>query len=188
MLTYGGKGGSATIALDDISTSAPLKYAGGCNNAPVAMRDNITGMSNRTASGSLIDNDKEKNNESLSAYLIKPSTDGKVDLNEDGTFTFTPNKNFKGNATSFVYKICDDAGLCSPDATVYIHFPVGNLVEFRGSYRYDGNVELTWNAEPANKIEKFELERNIEGKGWQSAGTIAAKNNTAVSYSFVDDL
>jgi hypothetical protein len=128
VLKYGGKGGTATIAIDEFKTSAPFKYSGGCNNAPVALRDNITGMANRTASGSLIENDKEKNNEPLTAYLIKGSRDGNVELNEDGTFSFTPNKNFKGNTTSFVYKICDEANLCSPDATVYIHFPAGNCV------------------------------------------------------------
>ena len=188
VLTYGGKGGTATIAIDELKTSAPFKYAGGCNNAPLAIRDNITGMADRRASGSLIDNDKEKNNESLTAYLIKGSRDGKVELKEDGTFTFTPDKNFKGNSTSFVYKICDEANLCSPEATVYIHFPAGSLVEFRGSYRYDGNVELTWNAEPGNNIEKFELERNVEGKGWQSSGTISAKKSSGNVYTFIDDV
>jgi hypothetical protein len=188
VLTYGGKGGTSTIAIDELKTSAPFKYAGGCNNAPLAVRDNITGMANRTASGSVIDNDKEKNNELLTAYLIKGSHDGKIELKEDGTFTFTPDENFKGNTTSFVYKICDDANLCSPDATVYINFPTGSLVEFRGSYRYDGNVELTWNAEPGNDIQKFELERNVEGKGWESSGVVAAKNTSENKYSFVDEV
>lgn len=188
VLTYGGKGGSATIAIDELRTSAPFRYAGGCNNAPVAFRSNITGMANRTASGSLIDNEKDDNNELLSAYLIKNSRDGNVELNLDGTFTFTPDKNFKGNTTNFVYKICDEANLCSPDATVYISFPAGNLTEFRGSYRYDGNVELTWNAEPGSSIQKFKLERNLEGEGWQNAGVVAAKNSSSNYYSFIDDL
>src|SRR5687768_15894911 len=147
VLKFGGKGGSATIAVDELKTSSPYKYAGGCNAAPVAFRDNITGMANRTAAGSLIINDVEKNNETVSAYLIKGSPDGKVELNEDGSFTFTPAKYFKGNITSFVYKICDASGLCSPDATAYIHFPAVNLVEFEGSYKNNGNVELIWNAD-----------------------------------------
>jgi hypothetical protein len=188
MLKYGGKGGAATIAIDELKTSAPFKYAGGCNGAPVALRDNITGLANRTASGSLVDNDREKNNESLTAYLIKDSRDGTVELKEDGTFTFAPDKNFKGTSTSFVYKICDEANLCSPDATVYINFPAGNLVEFKGSYKYDGDVELTWNAEPGNSVKKFELERNVDGRGWQKTGTIAAKNTLQGNYVFVDEV
>ena len=188
VLKYGGKGGTVTIAVDDLKTSAPFKYAGGCNSAPVALRDNITGMANRTASGSLIENDQEKNKENVAAYLIKGSSDGKVELNEDGTFTFTPDKNFNGNITSFVYKICDEANLCSPDATVYIHFPAGNLAEFRGSYKYDGNVELVWNADAANSIEKFELERNVDGQGWMRSAVIPAKNILKGNYSFIDEV
>ena len=71
---------------------------------------------------------------------------------------------------------------------MFINFPAGNLLDFRGSYRYDGNVELIWNAEPGNNIEKFELERNVEGKGWQNAGVVAAKNTSLNSYSFVDEV
>jgi hypothetical protein len=67
VLKYGGKGGSATIAIDELKTSSPFKYNGGCNAAPVAIRDNITGMANRTASGTLVDNDKEQNSEAVSA-------------------------------------------------------------------------------------------------------------------------
>ena len=190
VLKFGGKGGTASIAIDELKTSSPFKYAGGCNAAPVALRDNITGMADRTASGSLVQNDKEKNSESIAAYLIKNSADGKVELNEDGTFTFAPNKNFKGTSTSFVYKICDGADLCSPDATVYIHFPAGNLVEFRGSYKQDGNVELVWNAETGSGIDKFELERNIDGQGWQSSGIISAKNTVKSNsdYTYIDNV
>ena len=186
VLQYGGKRGSATIAVDELTTSAQFKYAGGCNNAPVALRDNITGMADRPASGSLIENDNDKNNESLNAYLIKGSRDGKVELTEDGRFTFTPNKNFKGNITSFTYKICDEANLCSPDATVYINFPAGNFVAFTGSYNFDGNVQLAWNTEPGSNIEKFVLERNIDNKGWKSAGIIPAKTTSHGSYTFND--
>jgi hypothetical protein len=188
VLEYGGKGGTATIAVDDLKTSAPFKYAAGCNSAPVALRDNITGMANRTASGSLILNDQEKNKENVTAYLIKGSNDGKVELSENGTFTFSPKKHFEGNITSFVYKICDETNLCSSDATVYIYFPAGHLAEFRGAYKYDGNVELVWNADAANSIEKFELERNVDGQGWQRSAEIPAKNTLKGNYSFIDEV
>ena len=190
VLKFGGKGGSATIAIDDLKTSSPYKYTGGCNAAPVALRDNITGMANRTASGSLIMNDKEKNNEAVSAYLIKGSTDGKVELNEDGSFTFTPANNFKGNTTSFIYKICDALNLCSPDAKVYIHFPAVNLVEFKGSYKSGGNVELAWNADGGSGIDKFELERSTDGQSWQHSGSIPAKKFTRQNsdYTYIDNV
>jgi hypothetical protein len=143
-------------------------------------------MADRTASGSLLVNDKDRNNENISAYLIKGSADGKVELNEDGTFVFAPNKNFKANITSFVYKICDDANLCSPDATVFIHFPAGNLVDFKGSYVNDGNIQLSWKAEGGSNIHKFELERSVDGQSWQNTGIIKAKN-ASYDYTYIDD-
>jgi hypothetical protein len=183
VLLYGGNGGKAMIAIDELNTSAPFKYNGGCNAAPVAIRDNIKGLGDHTASGSLIENDREKNREPLSAYLIKNSPDGKVELNENGTFTFTPDKNFKGSSTSFVYKICDNGNLCSPNATATIHFPTAQLVDFKGSYVNDGNVQLAWNTSSGSGIEKFELERSLNGSEWHNSGTISTGN----SYSEIND-
>jgi hypothetical protein len=189
VLKFGGHGGTASIAIDELKTSAPYKYPAGCNDAPVARRDNITGMFNRSATGSLIENDHEKNNETLSAYLIKGSPDGKVVLSENGTFSFTPNRNFKGNITSFVYKICDQSDLCSADATAYIHFPPVNLVEFKGSYKNEGNVELTWNADAGNPVEKFQLERSMDGQSWQNAGMVQAiKVSQNSEYTYTDNV
>ena len=187
ILKFGGKGGTATIAFDGFNTSSAFKYPGGCNSAPLAMRDNITGMANRTASGYLLTNDIEKNEEKISAFLIKGSADGTVALDENGDFTFTPKANFKGNTTSFVYKICDDANLCSPDATVYIHFPAHRLSQFTGSYKYNGNVELAWTGNGEEKVEKYELERSMDGQAWQSSGIIHAKNvQEARDYTYMD--
>lgn len=187
VLLYGGNGGKALIAVDELKTSAPFKYPGGCNAAPFALRDNIKGLANHSASGSVIDNDGDKNKSSLTAYLIRKSPDGDVDLKEDGTFTFTPVKNFKGSSTSFIYKVCDDANLCSPNATVTIHFPIGQLVDFKGSYKKDGNVELAWNTSSGSDITTFELERSINGRDWENSATVTAANALQQSdYTYLD--
>lgn len=188
VLLYGGTAGSALIAVDDLKTSAPFKYPSGCNTAPVARRDIFKGGADRTATGSLLANDTEKNNETLSAYLIRNSGDGDVNLKEDGTFVFTPHKNFKGSSTTFTYKICDNGNLCSPNANVTIHFPTaGHLVDFKGSYKNDGNVELVWITNSGSDIERFELERSINGREWLNSGTVSAANTVAQSdYSYTD--
>jgi hypothetical protein len=195
VLLYGGSGGSARIAVDELNTSAPFKYEGGCNTAPVALKDKITGLYNRTASGTLLNNDKDRNNESLKAFLIKDSPDGKVELEEDGSFVFTPDKDFTGNFTSFIYRICDNGSinLCSPNTSVSINFPpvtiAGNqLVDFKGSYKNNGNVELAWNTKPGNNLDKFEVERSIDGRSWQNSGTIPAKNESdnVHDYTYTD--
>jgi hypothetical protein len=56
------------------------------------------------------------------------------------------------------------------------------------AYKYNGNVELSWSAEAGNSIEKYELERNIDGKGWQITGTIPVKSVTQSNYSFIDEV
>jgi hypothetical protein len=185
---YTATGGDALIAIDELTTSAPFKYEGGCNTAPTATTDRITGLANRTASGSVIANDKEKNGQGITAYLIKNSADGTVNLKEDGTFTFTPNKNFTGTSTSFIYKICDDANLCSPNATAVINFPATGLSDFKGSYKLDGNVEIAWNTYAGTDINKFELQRSLDGHAWQTSGIIAAKNGitTNSDYTYID--
>jgi hypothetical protein len=190
VLLYGGSGGNAGIAIDNINTSAPLRYEGGCNSAPMAMRENITGTAGRTASGYLIDATAPS---SLKAFLVKGSADGTVTVNPDGAFEFTPNKNFSGRATTFVYRICDESGanLCSEPGTIRITFPAksnSQLVDFRGSYKYDGNVELAWVTQTGSNFNKFEVERSMDGYSWKKSGTISAQQQVAYGndYTYVD--
>src|SRR5690606_20872295 len=174
--------------------SAPFKYAGGCNTAPDITRDRITGMPDRTASGSLIANDGDADNERLTAYLIKGSADGKVVVHDDGTFTFIPEKSYKGKSTSFIYKVCDDGAvnLCSENKTVYISFPdhpkTAGLQDFRGSYKQDGKVELLWTINPEYNNGHFEIERSTDGNTWTSTGIVDAENFTTNSkgYAYID--
>jgi hypothetical protein len=190
VLLYGGSGGDAGIAIDNINTSAPLRYEGGCNSAPMAMRETVTGTANRTASGYLIDATAAP---SLKAFLIKNSSDGTVTVNPDGAFEFVPNKNFNGKATSFIYRICDESGanLCSQPSTVRINFPTksnSQLVDFRGSYKYDGNVELAWVTQTGSSFDKFEVERSMDGYSWKKSGTISAQQQVAYGndYTYTD--
>jgi hypothetical protein len=190
VLLYGGSGGNAGIAIDNINTSAPLRYDGGCNSAPIAARETVSGTPKRTASGYLIDATASP---SLKAFLVKGSSDGTVTVSPDGAFSFAPNKNFNGRATSFVYRVCDDSGanLCSEPNTIRINFPAksnSQLVDFRGSYKYDGNVELAWVTQTGSNFDKFEVERSMDGYSWTKSGTIAAQQQVAYGndYTYVD--
>lgn len=195
-LQYGGDATDARIAIDELKISAPYKYPGGCNTAPVAVRDRITGMANRTASGSLLRNDHDANHDKLTAYLINGSPDGKVELGNNGTFIFTPNKNFTGNTTSFTYKVCDDGAvnLCSENTTLLITFPEAprsslNLADFRGAYRHNGNVEIAWKMSGGSHAKEFAVERSTDGQAWESTGVVTAENaSNANGYTFTDRL
>lgn len=191
VLQYGGSGAGARIAIDELSISAPFRYPGGCNVAPVGVRDRITGMANRTASGSLLKNDRDAEHQTLTAYLIKGSPDGKVELTENGSFVFTPRKGFTGNSTSFTYKVCDNGAvnLCSENTTVLITFPelpkpALSLTDFNGSYVFNGNVELAWKVAPGTSG-SFGIERSYDGITWDEAGVVQG-NAESVEYNFVD--
>ena len=196
-LNYQGVSGSTRIAIDALSISASLKYAGGCNEAPVAQNDNIGGAPNRQATGNLVGNDSDPNGENVTAYLIQGSPDGTVTINANNTFTFVPNPGFIGNSTSFTYQICDDGltSLCSNIATVIITFPSGgflpvSLIDFKGVYRDNGLVELNWTTTFEQNSSKFEVERSLDGIRWETVGSLKAQGVSTVktNYSFNDQV
>ncbi|MBO9571582.1 MAG: cadherin-like domain-containing protein, partial [Chitinophagaceae bacterium] len=191
ILQYGGSGETARIAVDELKISAPFKYDGGCSVAPVVLKSKVTGRPDRTAFGSLLLNDKDQNDQKLTAYLIKGSAHGHVQLNQDGTFVFTPYEGFEGTSTSFVYKVCEEGAgsLCSSNTTVRIDFPNAStsLVDFKGAYKFNGNVELIWNTSINNTIEKFSLERSFDGHKWEYAGTVSNDPNANI-YAYIDNV
>jgi len=197
-VSYNGIGGSTAIAIDQFDISASKYYYHGCNFAPVAVNDNITGTTNRSASGVVSSNDSDPNNEQFSAYLISPSPHGNVVLNTNGSFNFTPNPGFTGTSTSFTYRICDQGitTLCSNDATVTINFPTGSvgilpvsLVDFKGLYKNDGKVELTWVTSFEQNSDRFEIERSLDGIAWEKVGALKAHGTSSIRkfYTFIDN-
>ena len=189
-LNYQGTGGSSRIAIDQLVVSAPYHYASGCNTAPEALSDNISGLPNHTASGQV--KAKDADHDTFKAYLISNSPDGTVSLKNDGSFTFTPNPGFSGNSTTFTYKVCDNGfgRLCSQDATVKLHFPSEptSLNDFAGLYNDGGHVLLKWATNYELNSNRFEIERTLDGKDWQTAGTVKANvTSTAKNiYEFTD--
>ncbi|WP_048326963.1 DUF4114 domain-containing protein, partial [Crocosphaera watsonii] len=63
------------------------------------------------------DNDIDSNINPESIVIITQPTNGALNINNDGTFTYTPNNNFNGE-DSFTYTIEDEEGLVSNVATV----------------------------------------------------------------------
>jgi hypothetical protein len=187
-----GQGGNTRMAIHQVYFSAPLHYANGCNTQPVAKNDVISGLPNHMASGRVTANDEDADRDALTAYLVNNSPDGNVTLQPDGSFTFTPHPGFKGKSTSFTYRVCDDGSgkLCSPDAKVTLHFPseLASLSDLKGLYANNGRVALSWATPYELNSNRFEIERSLDGKKWQTAGKVKAQGTSTTKqvYEFTD--
>lgn len=184
------------IAIDELKMNIPYLYPGGCNTAPIANNDVITGNSNRTATGNVKMNDSDPNGDFFNTYLITSSPDGTVVLNTNGTFTFTPNPGFNGNSTIFTYQVCDAgfAPACGNTAVVTINFAAGmlpvKLADFTVSVNDASDVSVRWSTNFEQGSSHFEVERSFDGSNFEKAGTVNAAGNsmTRKKYAFLDRL
>jgi len=84
------------------------------NDAPVATDDNVTLNEDESVTINVLnnDNDVDGNLDPSSVKLVGNGPgNGSVVVNNDGTFTYTPNANFNGT-DSFTYEVCDTEGMC----------------------------------------------------------------------------
>ena len=92
------------------------------NDAPVARTDSYTTDEDTPltigAEEGVLINDSDVEGDTLSAVLVTGPSKGTLTLNEDGSFTYTPNANVNGS-DSFTYK-ANDGALDSSAATVSI--------------------------------------------------------------------
>lgn len=189
ILNYQGNGGTERIAIDQLSIGASLHYASTCNTAPVALKDKFTGTASHTANGNVLSNDYDPDHETMTAYLLTESPDGRVDLDKNGEFVFTPKDGFSGNSTQFSYKVCDNGSpsLCSITTTATIRFPTrSTLTSFQALYSHKA-VAINWNTAPDNHSATFEIERSLNGSNFEKVGEVTAADAIAAGqYSFSD--
>jgi len=96
-----GNGGTdtATVTID----------VNGVNDLPAAANDILSTQEDTALNGNVLSNDSDADGDPLTANLGSGPTNGQLTLNEDGTFTYTPDPNFNGQ-DSFVYIISDGSG------------------------------------------------------------------------------
>jgi len=103
--------------LVDADEAAP----GPANNPPAASDDTYSVNEDTTLDAAVpgvLGNDTDLENNPLTAALISDVTNGKLTLNSDGSFSYTPYKNYSGN-DAFTY-MANDGIANSNAATVYI--------------------------------------------------------------------
>ena len=190
-INYQGIGGGERIAIDQLSVGAPMHYGSSpCNVAPVALRDKFAGTASHTANGNVLSNDYDPNHETMTAYLLSESPDGRVDLNKDGSFQFTPKDGFTGGSTQFSYKVCDDGSpsLCSITTTATIRFPSkSTLLAFQAMYSRK-ETAINWNTASDNHSKIFEVERSLDGTYYKKVGEVTAAEAQSSQYSFIDKM
>lgn len=115
---------------------------------------------------------------------------GNVVFDANGGYVYTPASGFVGTGV-FPYEVCNPDNVCS-NATLYISvfdesvMPV-TLVSFEASN--EGNlVSLNWRTSEEVNVDRFEIERSLEGKKWNKIGSVTASGNSTdlKRYSFTD--
>jgi hypothetical protein len=80
---------------------------GAANRAPIAQNDEATTFIGVSVSGNVSRNDMDPDGDVLVYSLVSNPTNGTINLNNDGTFTFIPAANFKGTE-NITIKVCDN--------------------------------------------------------------------------------
>ncbi|MBI5735784.1 MAG: tandem-95 repeat protein, partial [Mycolicibacterium neoaurum] len=111
--TYTASDGTAISSVAVVSISVAPD-----NKVPVANADSYTGNEDSAVAGNVLANDTDADGNTLTATLISGPAHGSLELNADGTFTYTPVLNYNG-ADSFTYTASDGTATSSV-ATVSI--------------------------------------------------------------------
>jgi hypothetical protein len=116
------------------------------NTAPVAYADSYTTAKGTklvvTAANGVLKNDIDADGDDLSAMLVKGPARGSLSLQADGSFVYTPPKNFTGTV-SFTYKASDGE---ATSATTTVTLVVGGAAargskSSKGATKHDHHVE-----------------------------------------------
>ncbi|GAB5388064.1 MAG: tandem-95 repeat protein [Alphaproteobacteria bacterium] len=110
-----GKGGTDTGTVN--LTITPV------NDAPVANDDQFSGDEDTQLQGNVITNDSDVDGDNLTVTLLQDTTDGSLNLNSDGSFTYTGDADFSGS-DSFTYRVSD--GELTDTATVSLNIAAAN--------------------------------------------------------------
>ncbi|RFM31359.1 Ig-like domain-containing protein, partial [Chitinophaga silvisoli] len=119
---------------------------GSVNRAPDAIIDYYTSNEDvvlNVAAGGVLTNDTDPDNDQLTATVVTQPASGTLALNADGSFRYTPVKDFNG-VVSFVYRACDASSACDT-ATVFIRVVNVNDAPLAvdDSYSTNEDVNLT---------------------------------------------
>ncbi len=113
--------------------------------SPIATNDTFSINEDEILNGNLFQNDTTNTNGVNAWSVVTNPTNGTLNINADGTFTYTPNANFNG-ADTFYYKLCDVDSDCDTAMVVITVNSVNDLpVASDDTYSVDEDGQLTEN-------------------------------------------
>ncbi|MFB0517175.1 MAG: tandem-95 repeat protein, partial [Candidatus Neomarinimicrobiota bacterium] len=98
---------------------------GSLNDPPLARNDAATTNKDTPVIVYVLANDGDPDGDDLAVASVTQADNGAVEINPDGSVTYTPNENFSGS-DSFTYTISDGkGGLATATVTVYVNIAAG---------------------------------------------------------------
>ncbi|MBE9063540.1 S-layer family protein [cf. Phormidesmis sp. LEGE 11477] len=153
--------------------------AGG--NAPEATADSATTNEDTAVSIDVLDNDSDIDGDDLIVESVTQGSNGTVDINADGTVSYTPNANFNGS-DNFTYEVSD--GELTDTATVAI------TVEPVNDAPTATDDSATTNEDVAVSIDVLDNDSDLDGDDLSvesvtqgSNGTVNINADSTVSYT-----
>jgi gliding motility-associated-like protein len=89
------------------------------NDPPVAINDARTINEDQVATGTVANNDTDPENNALTFSVVTNTSKGNIQLNANGTYTYTPNLNANGTDT-LTYKVCDNGTPSKCDTAILV--------------------------------------------------------------------
>jgi VCBS repeat-containing protein len=93
-------------------------------------------------SSGVLANDVDSDGNSLTATLVSGPKNGRISLNADGSFTYTPNRKFTGT-DSFTYKASDGSSSDAATVTINVGASTATSSNGRGSKGLSANAVLS---------------------------------------------
>lgn len=170
-------------------------YSVNAQNTTMAADDYNLTAQGITVSGNVKtnDTDPEGDNQTVTTQTLTLPNVGTMNLNSDGSYSFTPTVNFSG-PVDFVYTTCDD-GIPSVCANATLHILVKpnetlslNILNFNYEVK-DCGIKLNWTTSNEININNFVVQNSLDGKNWKPIGMVSSngKRNTEMNYTFVPE-